>query len=137
MERSHSGLSSIGCTPRRLPEIEKIDFRHSQLSAFLLMTALQRDAHVEIKQVVRGSPTLFARGHPDAAPAIAEARVEASAKVMGSQFGRILAFAAQDRGGAGQGDSNGCGASVGPGCESRGSLGSAVPRSAACYAGWG
>lgn len=82
MERSHNGLSSIGCTPRCSPEIEKIDVRHSQLSACLLMTALQKEAHAEIKQVVRGSPTLFARGHPDAAPAIAEARVEASAKVQ-------------------------------------------------------
>ena len=82
MERSHSGLSCVRRTPRRFPEIEKIDVRHSQSSACLLMTALQREAHAEIKQVVRGSPTLFARGHPDAAPAIAEARVEASAKVQ-------------------------------------------------------
>ena len=80
MERSHNGLSSIGCTPRCSPEIEMIDVRHSQLSARLLMTALQKKAHAEIKKVVPGSPTLFARGHPDAAPAIAEARVEASAK---------------------------------------------------------
>jgi hypothetical protein len=46
------------------------------------MTALQRVAHAEIKRVASESPTLFARGLLDVAPATAEARVEASAKVQ-------------------------------------------------------
>jgi hypothetical protein len=82
MGRSDSELSCVRGAPRCFPEIERIDFRHSQLSDCLLITALQRVAYAEIKPIVRGSPTLFARGLLDAAPATAEVGGEASAKVQ-------------------------------------------------------